>query len=116
MELKKQNIFESIGSIQYKNRDDWNTIKESVKNLPFEDGSMMDESYKLFKNIIRTYIKTLTIPHLGKERYNDHQNALKELEKKYGYPITTPYEEKLYNRLYRSLYWGYLIKERIITY
>jgi len=116
MKTKTDLLIERIGSIQYKNRDDWKTIKESVKNLPFEDGSMMDESYRLFKNVIRTYIKTLTLPHLGEKTYNEIQNWLKETEEKYGYPMTNPFEVKLYNRLYRSLYWGFLIKEKIITY
>ena len=32
------------------------------------------------------------------------------MEKKMGFPITTSFESKLYNRLYRSLYWGWIKK------
>lgn len=135
MKTKEDLLVETIGSIQYKNRDDWKTIKESIKNLPFEDGdSMMDDSYRLFKNTIKSYMETLMISHLGKETYDEFVEIKKKtndeiLKKEKNNPnyefykgylerhsLTTPFEEKLYNRLYRSLYWGYLIKERIITY
>ena len=106
---KNQKLINSVGDIQYKNRDDWNSVKLSVSNFstPFKNFSM-EES---FSKIIDSYTSVLVKEYLGKKLYDKIQNQIKKLEKEYNLPMKTVSETKLYNRLYRSLYWGYLKKQ-----
>ena len=63
-----------------------------------------------FSDLINEYITVLLKEQLGNKLFNQTQKSKKEMEKKMGFPITTSFESKLYNRLYRSLYWGYIKK------
>ena len=123
---QKQQLINTIGDIQYKNRTDWFKFKNKVLfywtdiweqppfSLTFRDKYSPSEQYmkwlEKFSDLINEYITVLLKEQLGNKLFNQTQKSKKEMEKKMGFPITTSFESKLYNRLYRSLYWGWIKK------
>ena len=124
---QKQQLFNTIGDIQYKDRTDWSGFKHKVlfywvdiwgdskfaeelrgKKLSPTEKHM--EWLEIFRKLIREYISVLLKEQLGEKLFNKHLKAKKEMEERIGFPITTPFESKLYSRLYRSLYWGWIKK------
>lgn len=124
---QKQQLINTIGDIQYKNRTDWLDLKNKVlfywidiweqplfsielRGKKLSQSEQYIEWLVKFSDLINGYITVLLKEQLGNKLFNQTQKMKKEMEKKMGFPITTSFETKLYNRLYRSLYWGYIKK------
>ena len=109
------NIFNDIENIQYKNRDDYSITKQLVLSEWISIWSNHKKTIErsnvwdyIFRDIIKEYIQTLLKEHWGERLYKLYIKA--KNEENSTFPILFPFESVLYNRLYRSLYWGYIKK------
>ena len=106
----------------YKLRDDWDDMKTKVKEVWDKYDDDWNESEYQFRKVLENYVKKIVNENLDNEtlKYLDELriklfNKTKRVFKNRG--ITTNnnlimfgFENQLQNKLYSSLYWGYLIK------
>ena len=106
----------------YKLRDDWDDMKTKVKEVWDKYDDDWNESEYQFRKVLENYVKKIVNENLDNEtlKYLDELriklfNKTKSVFKNRGIPtnnnlIMFGFEEQLQNKLYSSLYWGYLIK------
>ena len=106
----------------YKLRDDWDDMKTKVKEVWDKYDDDWNESEYQFRKVLENYVKKIVNENLDSEtlRILDELriklfNKTKRVFKNRGIPTNNNltmfgFENQLQNKLYSSLYWGYLIK------
>lgn len=106
----------------YKLRDDWDDMKTKVKEVWGKYDDDWNESEYQFRKVLENYVKKIVNENLDSEtlKFLDELrikqfNKTKRVFKNRGIPtnnnlIMFGFENQLQNKLYSSLYWGYLIK------
>lgn len=106
----------------YKLRDDWDDMKTKVKEVWGKYDDDWNESEYQFRKVLENYVKKIVNENLDSETLKfldelriEQFNKTKRVFKNRGIPtnnnlIMFGFENQLQNKLYSSLYWGYLIK------
>ena len=106
----------------YKLRDDWDDMKTKVKEVWDKYDDDWNESEYQFRKVLENYVKKIVNENLDSETLKfldelriEQFNKTKRVFKNRGIPtnnnlIMFGFENQLQNKLYSSLYWGYLIK------
>ena len=126
--MKNTNKIESLKWFNtYKLRDDWNDVKIKVKEV-WDKYDDWNESEYQFQKVLKHYVIKIVDENLDSKIIKELDKHRIELNNKWNSYLKKPlrripkdnkelrmrymfsFELNLFNKLYSSLYWGYLIK------